>query len=114
MRKWKIWYADESTFSSDDGNPEDAPGLGVVVIGQEWDESGKRCFQAGTEIARNINGYDWYIVRDGYWFATNLVGLTQYFAEPGFKVVKVGQWVAPERYDRLMQAAIQWRIGNDD
>ncbi len=37
MNTWKIWYVDGSTFTNDDGTPNDAPKHGVEVIAEKRD-----------------------------------------------------------------------------
>ena len=49
MAKWKIFYGDGATFSSDDGDIKDAPATNVQIIVQAHDDTG-RYHQSGREI----------------------------------------------------------------
>ena len=112
MRRWCVWYSDGSTFDWRDGDPEAAPGLGVVVIAQEGGNHGSP-FTVSAESFKTVHGYDWYIWSGGQWFATNLMGLTQYLGEPGPKVVKLGRWVAEEVWLEAYRQAIEWEPDDD-
>jgi hypothetical protein len=104
--EWSIWYANGTTFDSDDGTPADAPGSDVVVITQKLPER-KAVTVAGQSFS-TVEGFDWYLFRDGMWFASNLMGLCQYVAEPGRKIIKMGRWVHPQVYDDCMKEAAVW------
>ena len=104
---WCIWYVDGTTFSSDDGNPEDAPGAGVVVIAQDGG-SHDDPYVTGGQQWKTVSGYDWYIYDQGFWFSTNMQGLTQYITEPGAKIIKAGRWVPPAVYNELRSKAAKW------
>ena len=107
-RQWRIWYADGTQFSSDDGDPADAPGLGIVVLAQTGGNHGNP-FTVSAESFKTVHGYDWYIWSDGQWFATNLMGLCQHFVEPGYKVIKMGRWVSEEIWLAAYKEAIEWK-----
>lgn len=55
-----------------------------------------------------VEGQDWYIFRDGVWFAVNLMGLCQYFIDPGAKIVKMGRWVHPDDFHAIIDKAQAW------
>jgi hypothetical protein len=55
-----------------------------------------------------VEGFDWYLFREGMWFASNLMGLCQYVTEPGPKIVKMGRWVHPQLFDDAMEEARKW------
>lgn len=42
MSRWKIWYADGTTFDSGQGSPADAPRLGVACVQTEDGRFGRR------------------------------------------------------------------------
>ncbi len=105
--RWCIWYQDGTTFSSDDGEPQDVPGSGIVVIAQDGGNHDTPYATAGEQW-RTVFGYDWYIFDKNRWFSTNMVGLVQYVTEPGCKIVKVGRWVPHELYEKLRAEAAAW------
>lgn len=74
---WRIYYTDGSTFSSDDGVPEEAPGWGVVVIPQ---------------------------YHDGWW-GHDLAGLLDCLARPGPNIVMHGRTVSKEDWQRFLSLA---------
>jgi len=74
---WRIYYSDDSTFSSDDGEPEDAPGWGVVVIPQYG----------------------------GGWWGHDLAGLLDCLALPGPSIVIHGRTVAKGDWQRFLAEA---------
>jgi hypothetical protein len=55
--KWRIWYADGRSVSSDDCAPSDAPGYGVQAIAQPDRTPG-----TGNVGHVVLSGHDWY-----YW-----------------------------------------------
>lgn len=55
---WRIWYADGSTYGSDDGPPERAPGYGVQAFAQPDRTPG-----VGNVGYLVLAGYDWYFWR---------------------------------------------------
>lgn len=86
---WAIYYADQSTFSSEDGNPEDAPCTGVLAVAF-FNIDNRR------EIGASKDFY-WYDetpiykeIKTGSWFAGDQVGYYQYMFRPGKKIVKFG------------------------
>ena len=53
--RWRIWYADNSTISSDECEPQDVPGYGLEVIGQP-----DRTLGTGNVGYLVLAGYDYY------------------------------------------------------
>ena len=92
---WKIYYGDGTTFSSIDGEPQEAP-CGNVMRVAYYDEDNRR---------RQCHGTDYYIYTDGYWYGADIVGLVQYLAEPGFKIVKLGRMVKDSIYRKIASFA---------
>lgn len=92
--RWKIFYVDGSTFSNRDGEPEDAPGMGVAAIAQE-DEV------VGVQIH---HGNDFYCCAEEYdgWYALDYFGLAQYLARPGNKIIKMGEVMSTSKYRELI------------
>ncbi len=92
--KWKVFYIDGKTFSNEDGNPEDAPGGGVLAIAQEDSEVGVLIHQSN----------DFYIFDEQYggWYGLDHIGFTQYVMRPGYKIVKVGESMSTSRYKEMI------------
>lgn len=69
---WKIYYGDRSTFSSEQGDPEDAPAYNVQVIIQKDNEKG--CGNIGT---LHLRLHDWYYYRisENMWYGGDLHGI---------------------------------------
>lgn len=68
MTDWLIVYYDGSTFSSDDGGPEDAPRWGVQVIAKRDEDVGRvlvwmrdfYCWQEGQWVGHDSQAADDY------------------------------------------------------
>jgi hypothetical protein len=73
---WRIYYDDESTFSSDDGLPCDAPGYGVegILQGPPHDH---QLITRDYELAER----DFYLFREDYgcWVRVDRDGLIDHF-----------------------------------
>lgn len=69
---WKIYYGDGSTFSSDDGLPNDAPSYNVQVIVQPDKTNG-----GGNVGRQTMHLHDWYYWRTDVqdWYGGDLHGL---------------------------------------
>ena len=100
---WRIWYTDGTTFGSQDGDPVDAPGIGVVLISQYLD--GDRFNVAAPRIESEK---DWYIFQHARWYATNLMGLTQACTDGTMFVLKAGRWVTDEFFADCIREASEW------
>lgn len=92
---WRIYYADGSTYSSEDGPPESAPGLEVQAIAQT-DEA------TGHSVISNRDFY-WWDSEYQEWAGGDLLSLAQWLASTG--VAKVGSYVARSRYGDIIDAA---------
>lgn len=104
---WCIWYIDGTTFTSEDGPPEDAPGSGVVVIAQDGGNHDTPYVKSGQGYGV-VEGRDWYLYDRGHWFSSDMAGLVQYVTEPGAKIVKAGRWVPPDVFAQLHATASRW------
>ena len=93
--RWRIFYTDRSSFSSEDGSPSMAPGCGVWAIAQEDPE-------VGCEIHR---GSDYYVYDEnlGGWKGMNDAGFWPWLAKPGFKVVKLGSYMDTATYRAMLE-----------
>ncbi len=82
IMKWKIFYDDGSTFSNEDGEPHEAPALGVQCI-----------VQSNEDIGRYIlDGENYYYYENTDWERCDLFGLWDYLCRPHpNKVVRFGR-----------------------
>lgn len=92
---WRIWYSDGTTFSDRDGEPAEAPGLGVQVVVQIDHRTGRR-----TLCER-----DYYVWKEQQWFGVDLFGLWDYLSGPGRKVVKFGEYIDRLRFEDVLRLA---------
>ena len=82
MENWIIYYEDGSSFTSSDGNPEDAPRLGVLLVANIDKEVGKILHHRA----------DFYIRKMDQWLPADKFGLMDYLLEPGhYKIVLWGR-----------------------
>lgn len=97
VNMWQIFYADGSTF---DGYPQDAPGLGVVVIVQEHEVAGERPYLQHMT--------DYYIWLGERWLGCDLFRLWQYIFVEKFdfpKVALAGQTVSNDLFKEIGKKA---------
>jgi hypothetical protein len=96
VNKWKIYYSD-STFSSEEGTPRDAP---------FWDVQDIIQFDTHMEKKYHQNHADYYTFRDGFWVGVDFVGLIDYLAHyRGEYVVKVGRTIPTKRWNEIFNTA---------
>ena len=67
---YRIYYADGSTYDSNQGKPWEAPGLGVLVIVQEHRIQGERAYLQHMA--------DYYVWKDNRWQGCDLFYIWQY------------------------------------
>jgi hypothetical protein len=80
---WLILYHDGSTFSSEDGGPEEAPRTGVMDVYYCSEET-------GVSVEHSNDGI--WIWRDGLWMGTDNFGWHDYlFNQPGWLVMLFGR-----------------------
>jgi hypothetical protein len=92
--KWRIYYDNGSTFDSLQGEPEQAPSIGVICI-KHFIENEWR-IQAFT---------DYYIREKDEWWGADAPGFWQYMFRPGFKVVKFGTNIKDEPFQKIVTQA---------
>lgn len=95
--KWRIYYADGSTYSDADGDPFDAPALGALVVACE-DATVGRILVYGHSF------YFWYPEHERWW-AGNLLGLVNYLTKPGPRRVLIGEEVPNPKWDAAIERA---------
>lgn len=93
--KWKIYYADKSTFSNLDGSWKDAPAWGISAIVIDSPEVGWTIVHAG----------DYYVMtKEGEIINLDRIGFVDYMANI-FKIAKVGRMFGREEWLRLIRQA---------
>ena len=103
MRRWRIYYADGSTFDSSEGEPEDATAFGVVVIAQT------RAPDDVHGLERELqHGWDWYWwhAERGEWWGSDIHGLLDHLLHrTPVRAVVQGRSVPTARFRAFMEAA---------
>lgn len=94
---WTIYYDGGEKFTDLDGDPEDAPCVGVQVIVQDHPNVGWHT-QCGS---------DYYIWEDFFWHGSNDAGFYAYMYKPGKKIVKFGTHIYPTEYENILKLASQ-------
>lgn len=79
MVEWIIWYADGTTFSSDEGGPEQAPKEGVIVVGVRDQQVGRRLLHSGDYFCWQ---HDNLGAQNSEWVVHNSDGLKYYLSRP--------------------------------
>jgi hypothetical protein len=92
--QWKIYYGDGTTFSNEDGGPEDAPADNVQVIGQ-------RNSTVGREV---LCEKDFYVFEDNTWVAMDDDGMKAYFRRVG--LLKQAETMPTEKFRKLYSLAV--------
>jgi len=77
FNKWIVYYWDDTKFTDRDGEPEDAPAMGVQAIACD----------------------------DGLWLGGDYTGLIDYLSRPGKKVVRFGTHIANWRFIPIVTEA---------
>lgn len=101
MIRWRLYYGDGTTFSNQDGTPDEAPGCNVMCAAS-YDGDNRR---------KMAGSADYYVFEadmspDGRWLGVDLFGLWDYLARPGWKAVKFGRMIGDEQYRRVMAHAV--------
>ena len=93
--KWRIYYIDGTTFSNDDGAPQEAPGARVAAVVQE----------DGTVGVQIHRGCSFYVCDEQYggWYGLDHFGFAQYLERPGYKVIKLGEAMTTDGYRALLK-----------
>ena len=97
MGRWKIYYDDGSTFSSDQGSPEQAPSLGFIcAVG--YDEEGNRYI---------MHGYDHYSydLESEQWFGSDIAGLLDRLLHNKVFAYKMGRTLTKSAFREIMSRA---------
>jgi hypothetical protein len=97
LPNWTIIFHDFSTFSSDEGGPDQAPGKGVLAIVIKDETVGYRVMHGGGPHF----GHGFYWWEQDRWFVGDQRGVIQYLNEPGWKVVRLGRTVLKSEWDAM-------------
>ena len=97
--KWRIYYADGSTFSNEDGCAHKAPAFGVIAVCQP-------CPDVGLET---LHAFDYYAYMEDRWNGfcghDGLVDHITAYA-PVLEALKVGRQVPRAQYQKVMRVAL--------
>lgn len=96
MLAWRVYYADGSTYSNEDGDPYDAPGDGVQTV--------RFFMECGTPGLSPPA--DWYCWDGDGWMPHDLFGMYRYLMSPGPKKVLAGQAIETKDYQRIKDRAV--------
>lgn len=102
--RWRIYYGDGSTFSNQDGPPDQAPSRNVQLI-VVWNLEVGRILLHGFH-ALNVADFYWYRAEQELWHAGDYAGLIDYLMDPGPKTVKFGRNLPREDFFKLYAAAL--------
>lgn len=100
---WTIIYHDFTTYSSDDGGPEESPSKGVLAIVIRDDTVDYRVMSSGGPYYYTADGWGFYWWENDQWFAGDLFGLMQYHRDPGWHIHREGRTVTKEKWDQLWE-----------
>lgn len=102
---WKIYYGDNTTFSSIQGSPKNAPVWNVQTIVQPHIESGRFV----------LPPYDYYIWNGNRWWGVDASGLTSWLVSLGVlrlniethtkELLRCGSWFLVDYIDLILNLA---------
>ena len=96
MPDWRIYYDDGSSFSSDEGEPHEAPAEGFIcAVGYE-PEFGKRYL---------MSRWDFYCFKEGQWWGMNWAGLLDMLRRNDVYAFKEGRTVTNPKWVEITRAA---------
>lgn len=95
MPAWRIYYSDGSSFSSDQGEPHEAPSEGFVcAVG--YDEAARRYI---------MHGWDFYCWAENQWWGMDRMGLHDRLRRNAVYAYKEGRTVTRDQFSALMDRA---------
>jgi hypothetical protein len=101
LMDWIVYYADGSTFSSQDGEPWDAPRRYVQLVMQRHPAKG------AVILHGSCNDYIYYCWHGDQWRPHTQVGFEQYLDAPGsVKVRLCGYWIEDEKFSAVINRAL--------
>ncbi len=96
--KWKIWYDDGSTFSSDDGSPEEAPVDGILAILEKLTNN----------TILNHHGNEFYYWSGENWYAGNQASLERWMRVE-LPALKFGRWTKSSIWKEVIAESVEWQ-----
>lgn len=102
--KWMIFYDDGTVFTSDNGQPYNAPPSGALILIQE-DADGK------WVIYQKDAAYVWGWRSKDEWVPVDQIGIIDYLLNHrDVKAILFGRWTSNENFDEIWEKAnIVWR-----
>ena len=88
MADWIIFYQDGSTFSSDEGGPEDAPRWGVEVIATSDPDVGRMLYWDS----------EFYCWQEDQWIPHDRAGAQDYELNTKWPIRLRGYWIDRKRF----------------
>ena len=92
---WRIYYDNGTTFDNTQGEPQDAPTIGVICI--------KHFIENEWRIQAFTDYYIWELGQE--WWGADAPGFWQYMFKPGLKVVKFGTNIPDEPFQKIVARA---------
>jgi hypothetical protein len=92
---WKIFYGDGTTLKGEGPLPSGAEARDVQAIVQDHPEVGEEF----------VTGGDWFVWRDGLWWAVDNSGLWDYVLTTGLAMQ--GRMMKREEYQKLVREAMK-------
>lgn len=94
---WRIYYADGSIFDSTMGEPEDAPGHGIVAVVDRNEQLGRVV----------LSGWDWMYYDGAEWYGADLHGmLDRLLHRLTTRAVLQGRMVNQSQWEDIMDRAV--------
>lgn len=93
---WKIYYGDGSTFSSDQGSPQDAPPWNIEIILEATHKEGV--------LRLSGKDYYWFDSTLGQWSAGDFMGMMDYILR--HSTVKVARSMCTRDFELLFARAV--------
>lgn len=94
--RWRVYYADGSTYADTDGPLENTPGTGVQVIRYR-----QACGTPATCAAA-----DYYCWHKGQWWNRDDFGMKRHLAAAGWKKVIFGEVIETDAFQRIRDLAV--------
>lgn len=104
---WRIYYADGTTYSDEDGPVECAPGVGAqVVLQRSKTVEVERLYYKHHYVWSHQYGC-WLGLGDQRAPGDGLFGLVHYLMTPGWKKVVSGESLPYEVFERILERALR-------
>ncbi len=102
--KYTIWYADETTYSSDDGAPDDAPVDGVLAVNER---------RVDNRILTH-QGHEYYYWNGENWVSGHIASLEKWLHLPPPHLFYAphlfyGVWTVDSMMKKVIAETVAWR-----